>query len=127
VGETEIWKEFGFESAHHLPHVPPGHKCGRLHGHSFKIRLTLRGDPGEQTGWIMDFADLKEAWKPLHQQLDHRYLNEIPGLENPTSEVLARWIWDRMSPVLPLLSSVSVRETCTAGCTYRGRPENAVE
>jgi 6-pyruvoyltetrahydropterin/6-carboxytetrahydropterin synthase len=127
MGETEIWKEFGFESAHRLPHVPDGHKCGRLHGHSFKIRLTLRGDPGERTGWIMDFADLKEAWKPLHEVLDHRYLNEIPGLENPTSEVLARWIWERMAPVLPQLSSVSVRETCTAGCTYRGRRENAVE
>jgi 6-pyruvoyltetrahydropterin/6-carboxytetrahydropterin synthase len=127
MGETEIWKEFGFESAHLLPHVEEGHKCGRLHGHSFKIRLTLRGDPGEQTGWIMDFADLKEAWKPLHKELDHRYLNEIPGLENPTSEILARWIWDRMAPVLPQLSSVSVRETCTAGCTYRGRRENAVE
>lgn len=127
MGETEIWKEFGFESAHRLPHVPDGHKCGRLHGHSFKIRLTLRGDPGERTGWIMDFADLKEAWKPLHEVLDHRYLNEIPGLENPTSEVLARWIWERMAPVLPQLSSVSVRETCTAGCTYRGRLENAVE
>jgi 6-pyruvoyltetrahydropterin/6-carboxytetrahydropterin synthase len=127
MGETEIWKEFGFESAHRLPHVPEGHKCGRLHGHSFKIRLTLRGEPGEQTGWIMDFADLKEAWKPLHKELDHRYLNEIQGLENPTSEILARWIWDRMAPVLPQLSSVSVRETCTAGCTYRGPRENAVE
>lgn len=127
MGETEIWKEFGFESAHRLPHVPEGHKCGRLHGHSFMIRLTLRGEPGEQSGWIMDFADLKEAWKPLHQELDHRYLNDIPGLENPTSEVLARWIWERMAPVLPLLSAVSVRETCTAGCTYRGRSENAVE
>jgi 6-pyruvoyltetrahydropterin/6-carboxytetrahydropterin synthase len=127
MGETEIWKEFGFESAHRLPHVPEGHKCGRLHGHSFKIRLTLRGEPGAETGWIMDFADLKEAWKPLHKTLDHRYLNEIPGLENPTSEVLARWIWEQMAPILPQLSSVSVRETCTAGCTYRGRRENAVE
>lgn len=127
MDDTEIWKEFGFESAHRLPHVPEGHKCGRLHGHSFKIRLTLRGEPGQHTGWIMDFADLKEAWKPLHDVLDHRYLNDIPGLENPTSEVLARWIWEKMAPDLPQLSAVSVRETCTAGCTYRGRRENAVE
>ena len=120
MGEMEIWKEFGFESAHLLPRVPEGHKCGRLHGHSFQVRVGVRGIPGDETGWVMDFADLKKAWKPLHEILDHRYLNEIPGLENPTSESLAAWIWDRLSPALPLLSSVSVRETCTAGCTYRG-------
>lgn len=120
VGEVEIWKEFGFESAHRLPRVPEGHKCGRLHGHSFLVRLTLRGVPGEETGWIMDFADLKKVWQPLHETLDHRYLNEIPGLENPTSEVLAVWIWDRLVPNLAELAEVSVRETCTAGCRYRG-------
>ncbi|MEK7393834.1 MAG: 6-carboxytetrahydropterin synthase QueD [Fibrobacterota bacterium] len=127
MDEVEIWKEFGFESAHRLPNVGEGHKCGRLHGHSFLVRITLRGVPGPDTGWIMDFADLKKAWKPLEDQLDHRYLNEIPGLENPTSEVLVRWIWDKMAPILPELWSVSVRETCTAGCTYRGRAKNAVE
>ncbi|HXP90252.1 MAG TPA: 6-carboxytetrahydropterin synthase QueD [Fibrobacteria bacterium] len=119
--ETEIWKEFGFESAHLLPRVPEGHKCGRLHGHSFRVRVGIRGIPGDESGWVMDFADLKEAWRPVHEILDHRYLNEIPGLENPTSEVLAAWIWDRLSPALPLLSVVSVRETCTSGCNYHGR------
>ncbi len=128
MDDVEIWKEFGFESAHRLPNVPDGHKCGRLHGHSFRVRLTLRGEPGADTGWVMDFGDLKAAWKPLEETLDHRYLNEIPGLENPTSEVLARWIWDRMAPLLPELWAVSVRETCTAGCTYRGPSrKNAVE
>lgn len=127
MGEVEIWKEFGFESAHRLPNVPDGHKCGRLHGHSFKVRLTLRGIPGADTGWIMDFGDLKKVWKPLEDELDHRYLNEIPGLENPTSEVLARWIWGRMAPLLPELWEVSVRETCTAGCSYRGPTKNAIE
>lgn len=128
MDDVEIWKEFGFESAHRLPNVPDGHKCGRLHGHSFRVRLTLRGEPGADTGWVMDFGDLKAAWKPLEETLDHRYLNEIPGLENPTSEVLARWIWDRMAPLLPELWAVSVRETCTAGCTYRGPSRNnAVE
>lgn len=120
MGEMEIWKEFGFEAAHRLPRVPEGHKCGRLHGHSFRVRVALRGVPGEDTGWVLDFADLKAAWKPAHDILDHRYLNEVPGLENPTSEVLAAWIWDMLRPALPLLSAVSVRETCTAGCTYRG-------
>lgn len=120
MGEVEIWKEFGFESAHLLPHVPLGHKCGRLHGHSFRVRVALRGVPGSDTGWVMDFADLKKAWKPLHDILDHRYLNDIPGLENPTSEMLAGWIWDMLHPALPELAAISVRETCTAGCLYRG-------
>lgn len=123
MGEMEIWKEFGFESAHRLPRVPQGHKCGRLHGHSFRVRVAVSGAPGEDSGWVMDFADLKKAWKPVDDMLDHRYLNEVPGLENPTSEVLAVWIWDMLAPGLPGLSAVSVRETCTAGCTYRGKGE----
>jgi 6-pyruvoyltetrahydropterin/6-carboxytetrahydropterin synthase len=116
----EIYKEFHFEAAHRLPNVPEGHKCARLHGHSFHVRIVLAGDVGETSGWIMDFADLKTAFAPLHDQLDHRYLNDIPGLENPTSENLARWIWDRLKPDLPLLNSVEIRETCTSGCIYRG-------
>lgn len=120
---VEIWKDFSFDSAHRLPHVPEGHKCGRLHGHTFHVRVTLRGVAGEHTGWVMDFADLKAAWKPLDRVLDHRYLNEIEGLENPTSEVLAVWIWDRLKPVLPELWEVQVKETCTSGCSYRG-PED---
>jgi 6-pyruvoyltetrahydropterin/6-carboxytetrahydropterin synthase len=117
---VEIFKEFTFEAAHRLPHVPAGHKCERLHGHSYKIALHLRGPVGERTGWIRDFADLTEAFKPLHAVLDHHYLNEVPGLENPTSEVLARWIWERLRPALPELSQVVVRETCTSGCVFRG-------
>ncbi|HNY31394.1 MAG TPA: 6-carboxytetrahydropterin synthase QueD [Fibrobacteria bacterium] len=119
-GQLQIWKEFTFEAAHLLPNVPAGHKCGRLHGHSFLVRVALRGHAGERTGWVMDFGDLKAAWKPLDDALDHRYLNEVPGLENPTSERLAIWIWERLAPTLPLLSEVMVRETCTAGCAYRG-------
>jgi len=120
---VEIWKDFSFDSAHRLPHVPEGHKCGRLHGHTFHVRVTLRGVAGEHTGWVMDFADLKAAWKPLDRVLDHRYLNDIEGLENPTSEVLAVWIWDRLKTVLPELWEVQVKETCTSGCSYRG-PED---
>lgn len=116
----EIYKDFHFEAAHRLPNVPEGHKCARLHGHSFHVRLTLSGDVGEHSGWIMDFADLKAAFAPLHDQLDHRYLNEIEGLANPTSETIACWIWDRLKPEMPLLSSVEIRETCTTGCIYRG-------
>lgn len=116
----EIWKEFGFEAAHLLPNVPAGHKCARLHGHSFVVEVHVRGEPDPTLGWVMDFADLKAAWRPLHEALDHRYLNDIPGLENPTSEVLARWIWERLAPALPLLAKVVVRETCTSGCVYSG-------
>ncbi|MBT0727973.1 6-carboxytetrahydropterin synthase QueD [Rosenbergiella australiborealis] len=117
---TTLFKEFQFEAAHLLPHVPEGHKCGRLHGHSFLVRLEIMGEIDANTGWVMDFAELKAAFKPLYERLDHHYLNDIPGLENPTSEVLAVWIWQQMKPLLPLLSAVMIKETCTAGCTYRG-------
>ncbi|MEO6446728.1 MAG: 6-carboxytetrahydropterin synthase QueD [Gemmatimonadaceae bacterium] len=119
----EIFKEFTFEAAHRLPNVPDGHKCARLHGHSFHVRVTLAGPPGERSGWVMDFADIKAAIRPVHDQLDHRYLNEIPGLENPTSEVLARWLWGALVPALPALAALQVRETCTSGCVYRGEDE----
>ena len=120
----ELFKEFSFEAAHLLPEVPEGHKCRRLHGHSFHVRVTVRGDVDPRLGWVLDFAELKHAWAPLHEALDHRYLNEVPGLENPTSERLAQWIWRRLSSVLPGLAAVEVRETCTSGCTYRGEDES---
>ena len=121
----EIYKEFHFEAAHRLPNVPEGHKCARLHGHSFQVRLSVEGEAEEPSGWVMDFADLKAAFRPVHDRLDHRYLNEIPGLENPTSENIARWIWQQLAPALPQLSQIEVRETCTSGCIYRG--EGATE
>jgi 6-pyruvoyltetrahydropterin/6-carboxytetrahydropterin synthase len=116
----DLFKEFGFESAHRLPAVPADHKCSRLHGHSFRVEVHVRGEVGAESGWVVDFADLTRAWQPLHDALDHRYLNDVPGLENPTSEVLAMWIWDALAPTLPGLSEVVVRETCTSGCRYRG-------
>ncbi len=116
----EIYKEFRFEAAHRLPNVPQGHKCARLHGHSFKVRLIVEGPAEEPSGWVMDFGELKAAFKPYYDQLDHNYLNEIEGLENPTSENIARWIWDKLKADLPLLSAVEIRETCTSGCVYRG-------
>lgn len=117
-----LFKEFSFEAAHRLPTVPPDHKCARLHGHSFHVRVSVDGPVDAATGWVMDFADLKSAFRPLLDALDHRYLNEIPGLENPTSEVLAVWIWRHLAPALPALAAVEVRETCTSGCIYRGEP-----
>ncbi|GLW05873.1 6-carboxy-5,6,7,8-tetrahydropterin synthase [Microtetraspora sp. NBRC 13810] len=115
----EIFREFTFEAAHRLPNVPAGHKCARLHGHSFRVEVHVAGTVDPVAGWVMDFADLKAAFQPLYDQLDHHYLNEVDGLDNPTSENLARWIWDRLAGKLPL-SAVQVRETCTSGCVYRG-------
>ena len=119
----EIFKEFRFEAAHRLPHVPATHKCARLHGHSFVVQVYVRGPVGAESGWVIDFADISAAWQPLHAVLDHNFLNEVEGLENPTSERLARWIWRKISPALPAISQVVVRETCTSGCVYRGDDE----
>lgn len=107
-----------------MPHVPPGHKCGRLHGHSFSIEVHVRGPLDPNLGWIMDFSDIKGAFKPIEEAIDHRYLNDVQGLENPTSENLARWVWHRLRPDLPGLSKIVVRETCTSGCVYAGELEN---
>lgn len=116
----EIWKEFTADAAHRLPNVPADHKCARLHGHTFRIRVYIRGPLEPRLGWVQDFADLTDAWRPLHDAIDHRYLNEVPGLENPTSEHLARWVWQKLKPVLPGLCRVEVQETCTSGCRYEG-------
>ena len=116
----EIFKLFSLEAAHRLPNVPVGHKCARLHGHSFQVEVYVAGSVGVETGWVMDFTDIKAAFQPIHDQLDHNYLNDVEGLENPTSENLARWIWEHLQPTLPGLSKIVVRETCTSGCVYRG-------
>ena len=117
---TTIACEVRFESAHRLPRTPSGHKCQRLHGHSFRCEIHVQGTVDAVTGWICDFADVRAAFAPLHAILDHNYLNEIEGLENPTSEILAAWIWQRLKPTLPGLSCVVLHETCTARCIYTG-------
>ena len=116
----EIFKAFTLEAAHRLPNVPEGHKCARLHGHSFRVELHVSGDVDSRLGWVMDFADLKAAFHPLYDQLDHHYLNDVEGLDNPTSERLAIWIWERLKSTVPLLSAVVVHETCTSGSRYEG-------
>ncbi|QYR52889.1 6-carboxytetrahydropterin synthase QueD [Lysobacter soyae] len=116
----DLFKSFTFEAAHRLPNVPEGHKCARLHGHSFNVEIHVRGSVGEQSGWVMDFSALKAAFQPIYECLDHHYLNEIEGLENPTSERLAEWIWRELAPRLPQLSEIVIRETCTSGCRYFG-------
>lgn len=120
----ELLKEFTFEAAHRLPAVPSDHKCARLHGHSYRLIVHVSGEVDAATGMVMDFADVKAAVKPLiDADLDHYYLNDVEGLENPTSENLARWVWRRLVGPLPLLSAIEIRETCTSGVIYRGEDE----
>lgn len=117
---TTIVRELRFEAAHALPHVPEGHKCRRLHGHNFRCEVHVTGAVDPHRGWVVDFDEIRAAFAPLRAKLDHQYLNEIEGLENPTSENLARWIWDRLKPALPGLSAIVIHETDDARCVYTG-------
>ena len=114
----EIYKDITFEAARLLPNLPAGHKCSRLHGHSFLVRITLDGPTDKETGWVEDFADIKKAFQPIYDELDHKYLNDIEGLSNPTTEHIAMWIWDKLEKDLKGLSSVSVSEGGSYGCKY---------
>ncbi len=118
--KMELRKSFQFEAAHLLPHLPATHKCRRLHGHSFKVELVVAGECDPKLGWLMEYAEIKGVFTPVWEKLDHHYLNEIPGLENPTSENIAVWVWQQLKPRLPLLVEVVVAETCTAQAVYRG-------
>jgi 6-pyruvoyltetrahydropterin/6-carboxytetrahydropterin synthase len=117
---VRLVKEYRFEAAHRLPKVPEGHKCARLHGHSFKVEVGIRGPVDEGTGWFIDYGKVDEVWSVIYEKVDHRYLNEVEGLENPTSENLARWLWHRLKPGLPELERIVVYETCDARCEYEG-------
>ena len=117
---VRLSKSFHFEAAHDLPTFPDGHKCRRLHGHSFRFDVIVEGDVDPAKGYLIDYGDIKKAAEPIVKQLDHYYLNEIEGLSNPTSEVLAKWIFDKLKPALPQLSAILVNETCTSSCEYRG-------
>jgi 6-pyruvoyltetrahydropterin/6-carboxytetrahydropterin synthase len=116
----ELRRNYDFEAAHRLPHVPEGHKCARLHGHSYRITVLVAGEVDPKMGWLMDFAAIDEHVKPIIARLDHRLLNDIEGLENPTSEILSKWMWDRIEPSLPELEALTVSETPDSSCTYRG-------
>lgn len=116
----EIFNIYHIEAARKLPNLPPTHPCGNLHGHSFQIQIFVSGLIDPVTGWVMDFADLDAAFEPIRQKLDHRYLNDIEGLNNPTSENLARWIWQQLKPAVPWLSKIIVQETHKSGCIYTG-------
>ena len=117
----ELVCDYRFEAAHRLPRVPAGHKCARMHGHSYRVAVTVAGEVDPETGWLIDFAAVDAVVEPVLAELDHRVLNEIEGLDNPTCEQVARWVWERVAPRLPLLDAVSVAETRDARCVYRGR------
>ncbi len=119
--QVRLSKSFHFEAAHDLPTFPADHKCHRLHGHSFRFDVWVEGEVDPAKGYLIDYGQIKTVVEPLVRRLDHFYLNEIEGLENPTSENLARWLWDRLIPALPQLSSIVVHETCTSACEYRGQ------
>jgi len=116
----EIFKKFTFDSAHSLPHVPDGHKCKNVHGHTYLLTISIENDLDEKFGWVMDFADLKSVMQPVIDQIDHKYLNDISGLENPTCEILVKWIWDAVVDDLPGLKRIKLYETPTSGAVYEG-------
>lgn len=118
-----IFKVFNIDVAHRLPHAPPGHKCVNMHGHTFRIEVHVQGAVQPRTGWVVDFAEISSAFHPLHEELDHKCLNDIEGLENPTSENLCKWIWHRLSPSLPGLCKIIVQESPGSGCIYEGEGE----
>jgi 6-pyruvoyltetrahydropterin/6-carboxytetrahydropterin synthase len=116
----DIFRIFHLQCARRLPALPESHPCSRLHGHSFRVEVSISGEIDPRSGWVLDFADIEAAWRPVHAALDHRYLNDIAGLENPTSENLAVWLWQQIRPALPGLSQVKVMETHDSGCVYSG-------
>jgi 6-pyruvoyltetrahydropterin/6-carboxytetrahydropterin synthase len=117
---AEIIKTFRFEAAHSLDKAPAGHKCRRLHGHSYRVDVHVSGLVDPDSGWVMDFGDVAKAVEPILRELDHHNLNEVPGLENSTSELLARYLWGRLAPALPGLSAIAVWESEMSRCVYRG-------
>ena len=119
--EAELVKTFRFEAAHSLPNAPEGHKCRRMHGHNYRVDIHVTGRPDPHAGWVIDFGRIKAIAAPVLDELDHRCLNDIPGLANSTSETLCKYLWDRIAPELPGLSAITVWETDTSRCIYRGR------
>jgi 6-pyruvoyltetrahydropterin/6-carboxytetrahydropterin synthase len=118
--EVELTKEYRFEAAHRLPRVPAGHKCQRVHGHSYKVEVVVRGPVDPETGWLIDFGVIDDVWNVLHARLDHQNLNEVPGLENSTCENIAIYLWRELRPHIAVLDAVTVWETYDSKCTYRG-------
>lgn len=117
----QIFKQFSFDSAHFLPHVPDGHKCKEIHGHTYRMIVYINGELIKDLDWVMDFAEMKKVIAPVIKTIDHKLLNNIPGLENPTCEIIAVWLWNKIKPEIPLLSKIELYETPTSGVVYEGK------
>lgn len=117
---ARLTKEFRFEAAHTLPSLPDGHKCRQMHGHSFKVEITIEGEVDPAIGWIYDHKKISQAMDPLLERMDHSYLNDIEGLESPTIELIAAWFWKKLEKDLPGLFEIKIYETPTASCAFRG-------
>jgi 6-pyruvoyltetrahydropterin/6-carboxytetrahydropterin synthase len=117
----QLVRDYRFEAAHRLPRVPSTHQCSRIHGHSYHVTVTVAGEVDPDMGWLIDFADIDKHVDEIVVVVDHQFLNDVPGLENPTCEIFAKWFWDRLAPVLPLLTEVTISETPSSRCVYRGQ------
>ena len=117
----QIFKDFTFDAAHFLPNVPEGHKCKEMHGHTYLLTVYIEGEPDEELGWLMDFSDLKSKINPIINAVDHKLLNQIEGLENPTCERIAIWLWEKIKAQIPQLTKVKLKETPTSGVVYCGQ------
>jgi len=117
----QIFKQFTFDSAHFLPYVPDGHKCKEIHGHTYYMTVYIEGNLDKKLDWIMDFTEIKGVIKPIIESIDHKLLNNLSGLENPTCEVLVMWLWNKIKPKIPLLTKIILNETPTSGTVYEGK------
>lgn len=121
LSSMQIFKQFTFDSAHFLPNVPDGHKCKETHGHTYRLTVYIDGELDNKLGWVMDFSDMKKVIDPVIQSIDHKMLNNIPGLENPTCEIIAVWLWNKIKPGIPQLTKIELHETPTSGVIYQGK------
>lgn len=117
----QIFKQFTFDSAHFLPHVPDGHKCKEIHGHTYRLTVYVEGELEKKLEWVMDFAEMKNVIDPVVKSIDHKLLNNVSGLENPTCEIIAVWLWNKIKPEIPLLTKIELHETPTSGAVYEGK------
>src|SRR5262245_22653904 len=116
----EIYREFSFDAAHYLPMLPEGHKCNEMHGHTYHLKVYIKGNLNPTPGWVMDFKEMKNKINTVIDEVDHKTLNKLPGLENPTAENIILWFWQKLKPLLPDLSRIELKETASTGVIYSG-------
>lgn len=115
-----IYKQFTFDAAHYLPHVTDHHKCKKTHGHTYHLTLFFDGNISPDMGWIIDYSEIKNVVTPILKLVDHQFLNEVEGLENPTCELICIWLWKKIKPLITELKRIELKETPTSGAIYEG-------